>query len=183
MSGRNPLDRPLRGRTKLQRADSRRHHRSMLLQHLFAEGPASRADLARSSGLTRVTVSDLVAELLEERLVAELGAPVESRVGKPPTLVGLVPDAKHVVAVDLSVDDQVAGAVLTLTGEVVSRDARPLGGLRGADAVALVRDFAAGLTAWSSPPRTWSGTTSRSPRRWRRRWTFPSTSRTTPTPP
>jgi predicted NBD/HSP70 family sugar kinase len=124
----------------------------MLLQHLFADGPASRADLARSSGLTRVTVSDLVAELLDEGLVTELGAPTESRVGKPPTLVGLVPDAKHVVAVDLSVDDQVAGAVLTLTGDVISRDARPLRGLRGERALAVVRDFAASLTSSSSRP-------------------------------
>lgn len=152
MTWRTPTDRPLRDRTKLQRADSRRHHRSMLLQHLFAEGPASRADLARSSGLTRVTVSELVAELLEEGMVAELGAPVESRVGKPPRLVGLVPDAKHVVAIDLSVDDHVAGAVLTLTGEVITRDAKPLQGRRGDDAVALVRAFAADLARRSTRP-------------------------------
>ncbi|NYJ00169.1 putative NBD/HSP70 family sugar kinase [Nocardioides thalensis] len=152
MTWRTPTDRPLRDRTKLHRADSRRHHRSMLLQHLFAEGPASRADLARSSGLTRVTVSELVAELLEEGMVAELGAPVESRVGKPPRLVGLVPDAKHVLAIDLSVDDQVVGAVLTLTGEVVTRDARPLEGRRGDDAVALVRTFADDLARRSTRP-------------------------------
>ncbi len=124
----------------------------MLLQELFAAGPASRADLARSSGLTRVTVSDLVAELLAEGLVEELGTPTESRVGKPPTMVGLVADAKHVVAIDLSVDDQVAGAVLTLEGQVVLRDARPRDGRTGADAVALVREFAADLIARSSRP-------------------------------
>ncbi|HYG92057.1 MAG TPA: ROK family protein [Nocardioides sp.] len=124
----------------------------MLLQHLFGSGPASRADLARSSGLTRVTVSDLVAELLLEGLVEELGAPAEARVGKPPTLVGLVPDAKHVVAVDLSVDDQVAGAVLNLTGEVAARASRPLEGRRGEDALALVRDFAAELTDRTERP-------------------------------
>ena len=71
----------------------------MLLQELFADGPASRADLARSSGLTRVTVSDLVAELIAEGLLEELGAPAESRVGKPPTLVGLVPDANEAIMV------------------------------------------------------------------------------------
>ncbi|MDQ6523721.1 ROK family protein [Nocardioides sp. LHD-245] len=152
MSWRSPTTRSPRERIKLDRADSRRHHRSMLLQELFAAGPASRADLARSSGLTRVTVSDLVAELLAEGLVEELGTPVESRVGKPPTLVGLVADAKHVVAIDLSVDDQVAGAVLTLEGRVVLRDARPRAGRRGADAVALVREFAADLIARSSRP-------------------------------
>ncbi|WP_141003804.1 ROK family protein [Nocardioides humi] len=152
MSWRSPTSRSPRERIKLDRADSRRHHRSMLLQELFAAGPASRADLARSSGLTRVTVSDLVAELLAEGLVEELGTPTESRVGKPPTLVGLVADAKHVVAIDLSVDDQIAGAVLTLEGQVVLRDARPREGRIGANAVALVREFAADLIARSSRP-------------------------------
>src|SRR5689334_25287731 len=97
MSWRSPTERPLRGRTKLHRADSRRHHRSMVLQELFAQGPASRADLARVSGLTRVTVSELIAELLAEGLVEELGQPSESRVGKPPTLVGLVSDAQQIL--------------------------------------------------------------------------------------
>ncbi len=152
MSWRSPTDRAPRDRIKLRRADSRRHHRAMLLQELFASGPASRADLARSSGLTRVTVSELVAELIAEGLLTELGAPVETRVGKPPTLVGLVPDAKHVVAIDLSVDDQVVGAILNLLGEVVERDGRPLEGRRGADAVALVEQFAADLAARSTRP-------------------------------
>ena len=33
----------------------------------------SRADLARATGLTRVTISDLVADLLDDGLVEELG--------------------------------------------------------------------------------------------------------------
>lgn len=124
----------------------------MVLQELFAQGPASRADLARSSGLTRVTVSELVAELIAEGLLAELGAPVEIRVGKPPTLVGLVPDAKHVVAIDLSVDDQVVGAILNLVGEVVERDGRPLEGRRGTEALEFVEQFTADLVSRSTRP-------------------------------
>lgn len=124
----------------------------MLLQELFAKGSASRADLARSSGLTRVTVSDLVAELIGEGLLEELGSPSQTKVGKPPTLVGLVVDAKHVVAIDLSVDDQVVGAVLTLVGEVVTREVRPLEGRRGQEALALVEEFAHSLVGASTRP-------------------------------
>ncbi len=152
MSWQSPTERPPRDRTKLHRADSRRHHRSMLLQQLFGHGPASRADLARSSGLTRVTVSELVGELLAEGFVEELGTPTESRVGKPPTLVGLVPDAKHILAIDLSVDDQVVGAVVNLAGEVITRDARPLDGRRGDDAVEATRAFAEHLIKGSTSP-------------------------------
>ncbi|MDZ5621848.1 ROK family transcriptional regulator [Nocardioides sp. HM23] len=124
----------------------------MLLQQLFGHGPASRADLARSSGLTRVTVSELVGELLAEGLVNELGTPVESRVGKPPTLVGLVPDAKHILAIDLSVDEQIVGAVLNLAGEVITRHAEPLAGRRGDEAVEAVRAFAADLIKGATSP-------------------------------
>src|ERR1700749_1422646 len=106
---------------KLLAEDTRRHHRSLILQQLFAEGPASRADLARATGLTRVTVSDLVGALITDGLLGELGAPAESKVGKPPTLVGLLPDAARIVALDLSPDDRLAGAVVNLAGQVSER--------------------------------------------------------------
>jgi len=67
--------RPLRPIGKLLAEDTRRHHRSLILQRLFADGPASRADLARATGLTRVTVSDLVGGLIADGLLGELGAP------------------------------------------------------------------------------------------------------------
>lgn len=130
--------RALRPSGKLLQEDARRHHRALILQRLFAEGPRSRADLARSTALTRVTVSDLVAELIDDGLVAELGAPAESRVGKPPILVGLRDDATHIVTLDLSVDDLITGAVVTLAGEVRSRAEQSLGGAKGEAAVALV---------------------------------------------
>ena len=113
--------RPLRPIGKLLAEDTRRHHLSLILQHVFADGPASRADLARATGLTRVTVSDLVGSLIQDGLLAELGAPAETRVGKPPTLVGLLPDAAHIVALDLSADDRLAGAVIDLSGQVKAR--------------------------------------------------------------
>jgi len=148
----SPVGRPLRPRGKLLQEDARRHHRSLLLQQLFREGPASRADLARTTGLTRVTVSDLVGELVAEGLVEELGAPATARVGKPPTLVGLAPDATHIVALDLSADDRMSGAVVNLAGEVRARHQLEIGEARGADAVALVHRLAAELIAMTERP-------------------------------
>lgn len=148
----HPVGRPLRPRGKLLQEDARRHHRALLLQKLFRGGPASRADLARSTGLTRVTVSDLVAELAGEGLLTELGAPAETRVGKPPTLVGLVADATHIVAIDLSPDDRMSGAVLNLAGEVKARHELALAGARGADAVALLHRLATELIALTDRP-------------------------------
>ena len=148
----SPVGRPLRPRGKLLQEDARRHHRSLLLQQLFREGPASRADLARTTGLTRVTVSDLVGELVADGLVEELGAPATARVGKPPTLVGLAPDATHIVALDLSADDRMSGAVVNLAGEVRARHQLEIGEARGADAVALVHRLAAELIAMTERP-------------------------------
>ncbi|GAA1776618.1 ROK family transcriptional regulator [Nocardioides hankookensis] len=152
MTTTSPVGRQLRPRGKLLQEDARRHHRSLLLQQLFREGPASRADLARTSGLTRVTVSDLVGELVADGLVEELGAPAESRVGKPPTLVGLAADSTHIIGIDLSATDRMTGAVINLAGEVQARHELPLGGAVGEDAVALVHQLAAALIAMTDRP-------------------------------
>src|ERR1700747_663946 len=106
---------------KLLAEDTRRHHRSLILQHLFAEGPASRADLARATGLTRVTVSDLVGGLIADGLRGELRAGPETRRAQPRTLVGLLSDAAHIASLALSSLDRMAGAVVTLSGQVKDR--------------------------------------------------------------
>ncbi len=143
---------PLRPTGKRLQEDARRHHRALLLQQLFAQGPASRADLARATGLTRVTVSDLVGDMLGEGLVTELGAPAESRVGKPPILVGFNTDAAQIVSLDLSHDDRLTGAVLDLAGQVLHRDEEPLDGRRGERALALVRTLGRRLVAAATRP-------------------------------
>jgi predicted NBD/HSP70 family sugar kinase len=148
----SPVGRRLRPRGKLLQEDTKRHHRSLLLQQLFGEGPASRADLARTTGLTRVTVSDLVGQLVDEGLVEELGAPEVSRVGKPPTLVGLATDASHIIALDLSATDRLAGAVINLTGQVRARHSVDLDGASGEEAVALVHRLAIELIAMTDRP-------------------------------
>src|SRR5579871_5842382 len=137
---------------KLLAEDTRRHHRSLILQHLFAEGPASRADLARATGLTRVTVSDLVGGLITDGLLGELGAPAESKVGKPPTLVGLLADASHIIALDLSPDDRMTGAVINLFGQVKARAEAPLDGACGEEAVRLAVGLAEKLRGATDRP-------------------------------
>ena len=205
MSWRSPTDRPPRGRTKLHRADSRRHHRSMLLQQLFGArpgqprrpGPFQRADPGHG-----VRAGRRAAGRGPRRRARH--AESESRVGKPPTMVGLVPDAKHILAIDLSVDDQIVGAVVNLAGAVITRHAEPLEGRRGDEAVEAVRAFAADLITGATSPllgvgvaspgvvarrasssmrRTWAGATSSSRTRSAPRSDSRSTSPTTPTSP
>jgi predicted NBD/HSP70 family sugar kinase len=155
-SSSTPVRRALRPSGRLLPEDTRRHHRALLLQLLFRYGPASRADLARSSGLTRVTVSDVVGNLVAEGLVTEQrggpAAPVQGRVGKPPVLVQLAEEARQIVAVDLSADGVVSGALLNLSGDVQERRSRPLDGRRGQDAVDLVHDIVRELLDTATRP-------------------------------
>lgn len=138
---------------KLLPEHGRAHNRSLVLQHLFHNGPSSRADLARSTGLTRVTISDLVSVLMSEGLVAELGIRPEGRVGKPATLVGMRTEDFHVVAVDLADDAKLRGAVMTLTGTVVARRSASLDGRTGTAAVAVLEELCQDLlTAASTRP-------------------------------
>ncbi|MFC3687061.1 ROK family protein [Aquipuribacter hungaricus] len=132
-------------------AHARAHNRSLLLQSLVSAGPHSRADLARATGLTRVTVSDVVAALIDDGLVVELGVRPGTRVGKPAELVGVDPDGAHIVAVDLSDDRCVSGAVVDLAGQVRRTVQVPRRGAHGQAAVdllvATVRDLVGAATA------------------------------------
>ena len=131
---------------------ARAHHRSMVLQRLFHDGPTSRADLARATGLTRVTVSDLVTSLLDDGLVAEVGTAPAGKVGKPATLVALRSQDHQVVAVDLTDDAHLHGAVLDLDGEIVARRSTPSNGRTGAAAVQAVADLCRELVAVATRP-------------------------------
>lgn len=142
----------LRATSKVLPEHARAHNRSLVLQHLFHEGPTSRAGLARATGLTRVTISDLISVLLAEGLVEELGTQPGRRVGKPAILVGMRTDAYQIVAVDLSDDAVLRGAVLTLTGEAVERQSLEADGARGDDLVDLITRFVRRLVAAATRP-------------------------------
>jgi predicted NBD/HSP70 family sugar kinase len=131
---------------------ARAHNRSLVLRHLFHEGSTSRADLARATGLTRVTISDLVAALMAEGLVEELGVRPGQRVGKPAILVGMRTDAFQIVSIDLTDGAVMRGAVSTLTGDFVHRQQLPIEGRTGSDMVDLLTRFARLLVAAATQP-------------------------------
>ncbi len=118
--------RALRPRAKVLPEHARSHNRSLVLQTLYRSGQLSRADIARETGLTRVTVSDLVAELLSESLVIELGQRESARPGKPAVLLDINRTAHQIVGVDLSDHDRFRGAVMDLDGELLHSAEVPL---------------------------------------------------------
>ncbi len=99
--------------------DVRRHHLSLVLEHLVERGPRSRAALANELGLTKATTSTLVADLLDRELVAELDTPRDGAVGRPATAVAASGD--RVGALGLQIDaDHVAACLVDLSGAVRS---------------------------------------------------------------
>src|SRR5689334_9609274 len=113
--------RALRQGGKVLPEHARGHNRALVLQTLFHGGAMSRADLSRETGLTRVTVSDLVAELIADGIVVEKGMREASGPGKPAILVDIARDSHQIAGIDLSGPDEFLGAILTLDGDIVER--------------------------------------------------------------
>ena len=142
--------RSLRQGSKVLPEHARGHNRSLVLQTLFHQGAMSRADLSRETGLTRVTISDLVAELIADGFVVEKGVREASGPGKPAILVDLDRDGHRIVGIDLSDSDFFSGAVLTLDGSIVVR--RQVALPAADDVVAAVVELARELVAESHAP-------------------------------
>jgi predicted NBD/HSP70 family sugar kinase len=134
---RGPLGDRLAREPRMLPEDARRSNRGLILRALHHGGPASRADLAKLIGLTPATVSAVIKELLEAGLVDELGR-TSGAIGKPATMVGIEPDARHIVTVSLSEPDQFVGALVNLAGKVVLRRTYERNDRTGAEALALL---------------------------------------------
>jgi predicted NBD/HSP70 family sugar kinase len=117
--------------------DLRRHHLSLVLDHLVREGPRSRARLAAETGLTKKTVSALVADLIDRELVEELDTPRPGTVGRPGTDVAAAGRTVGGLGLEINVD-YVAAYVLDLSGEVCVRH-RSDGDNRGVPTDRVVR--------------------------------------------
>ncbi|MDR6970054.1 ROK family transcriptional regulator [Leifsonia shinshuensis] len=130
--------RALRPRTKVLPEHARGHNRSLVLQSLYRSGRVSRADLARTTGLTRVTISDLVGELIAEGLVVELGQRDDARPGKPAVLLDVNRGATQIIGVDLSEHAVFRGAVLDMDGRILAAVEVELAGSRGEEATEKV---------------------------------------------
>ncbi|HET9138184.1 ROK family transcriptional regulator [Actinophytocola sp.] len=80
--------------------DLRRRNRSTLLSTLFFDGPLSRFELGERTGLSAATVSNVTAELVDERLIVEAGF-VESDGGRPRVLLRVDPGYRRVIGIDM----------------------------------------------------------------------------------
>jgi N-acetylglucosamine repressor len=103
---------------KATHQETRAHNSRLVLGTIYDRGPISRAAVARSTGLTRTTVSDVVSDLIRNGLAREIGRG-PSTGGKAPILLEVTDDARHLVGLDLG-EKVFRGAIVDLRGEIVS---------------------------------------------------------------
>jgi predicted NBD/HSP70 family sugar kinase len=131
----------------------RRRNTSIVLRSLRQLGPATRAELAKRTGLAKATVGVIVAGLEAAGAVTELERPgsVVTGRGRPGTPVALSGHRHLGLGLELNVD-YVAVAVLDLAGEVRLSATRPVSS--SGDVEALLA-----LAAWARAEVTSDGAT------------------------
>ncbi len=123
----------------------RERNRRELLDALRRRGSASRADLARLTGLSRSTVSTLVSELQASGLVIDHAPPDDGRApqqGRPPTLLTLDRSAGLVLGIDFG-HEQIHVAIADLSRTILAERTHALDVDRSA---ASALDVAVGLS-------------------------------------
>lgn len=125
--------------------DVRATNLAVVLQYARANAPCSRADIAAATGLNKATVSSLVADLIDRRLLRETGL-TENRIGRPATM--LVLDGTPYAAIGLEVNaDYLTAAAIDLAGEQVLSWRRSFAGLDSTPAQAAAAIVALGRRA------------------------------------
>jgi predicted NBD/HSP70 family sugar kinase len=104
----------------------REFNRLRIVDFLRSNGTASRAELARRTGLSRSTVSTLVADLQRRGLVVERAGQFagEGQPGRPAALLELDPSAAAAVGIDFD-HDKVRVAVSDLSRSVLAEASAP----------------------------------------------------------
>ena len=123
---------------------TKQHNRDLVLKTIFDHDAISRAEIARLTKLTRATVSDMVARLIKEGLVEEVGYG-ESIGGKAPILLSLVADSRYLIGLNLA-QDKFIGSVVNLRGEIKKTVEFPIDDIDGNQALQLVYQILDQLT-------------------------------------
>jgi len=125
--------------SKATHQQTRAHNAALVLRALYDFGPISRADLARLSGLTRTTVGEVIGSLIDDGLAREIGRG-PSTGGKAPILLELIDGARHVIGLDLG-EFVFRAALVDIRGQELRTIERPVTGLTGDEALAVVHEL------------------------------------------
>ena len=117
---------------------ARQMNRQLVMEVIVREGPISRVDVAEATGLSKPTVSSIVAELVDEGWIADAGVRTGS-VGRAATLFVLDGRSGYAIGVDLG-GTKTRAAIADLNGELLAELVEPTDPAGG---VAVVEQIAA----------------------------------------
>lgn len=87
----------------------------LVLETIINNSAISRAAIAKKLGLTKATISTIVQELINKKLVIEIGSD-DTSLGRKPILLSIEKNAGYVISIDLGVDN-ISALVSDLLGE------------------------------------------------------------------
>lgn len=128
---------------KATHQQTRTFNQQLVLRAIYDHSEISRAEVARVTGLTRTSVSNLVGELVRDGLVEEIGRG-PSTGGKAPILLRVRADGRHLIGLDLG-EAGFTGATVDLRGRIIKSASVDLDGRDGEDAIQLVFGLLEGL--------------------------------------
>lgn len=102
----------------------KRINRKLVLEKIKEKQPISRAQLAKELSLSKTTVSAIADELLEKKLITDLGERVPTKgSGRPSKMLGFNPHSACLLGVDLTLKDTVI-LITDLNGEILFHAAK-----------------------------------------------------------
>lgn len=118
---------------------SRQHSLRAVLEAVVQNGPISRASIAKQTGLSKQTISEIMRELEDGGWVRETGR-TSGHVGRTAVTYEIVPSAAYIAAVDLG-GTKVRVAICDLSCHVLAELAEPTDSAGGQKLLAQIADL------------------------------------------
>lgn len=118
---------------------SRSSNRRAVMGHIHDAGAMGRAEIARTLSLTTQAVSNIIAELLEDGLLHEMGTRIKGR-GLPAVQYAVNPEGGYAFGVEIR-PDAIFAALLDMQGKAVFTHRLPLSDARPSAVVDHVIDL------------------------------------------
>jgi predicted NBD/HSP70 family sugar kinase len=94
-------------------------NKSIVLQTIQTNSPISRAEISKSTGLNKATVSTLVSEIMDDHLVTEIGTGTSSG-GRKPVMLYFNQTAGYSIGIDLGVN-YILAILTDLKGVIIAK--------------------------------------------------------------
>lgn len=96
----------------------RKINRLKVLDFIRRMGPVARPEIAKSTGLSPSSITNIVNYLLDKNLVAEMGLVDSNEVGRKATLIKFNPSAFNIISIDIE-SEKINLALTDLEGNII----------------------------------------------------------------